>query len=249
MTSIFLSFGDASYIYRFSYMKYESRLFESNLHIVSFDEPTHVWCEQHNVTSVSPIGNTVEEKIYFSKVSYPLRLLLLGHVVYVSEMDVFWLSKPYLPTLDWKILIAKHRYNKEVNIGFMRFIPSYQSIHMLHNIQHWLSRPHHIDRTCGAFDQKVFDLAIRGPVQDNAFINRTFRGKTPECHLPKIEVLSIVPKMKLKWAYIPVKTLDHWPLNSIKSPGVHIWTEMGPPTERIKWFMTHKKKDNKHSET
>lgn len=237
--SIFLSFGDVSYIYRFHQLKREAFLFNADLNVVPFDESTNVWCAQHNVTSVSPLGNTIEEKIYFSKVLYPL--LLLGYLVYISEMDVFWLSKPSLPTLEWKILTAKHRYNNEVNIGFMRLIPSHQSIHMLHNIQHWLSGRHHIDRTCGAFDQKIFDLAIRGPVQDNAFINRTFRGKTPKCYLSRSEIRSIVPKIKLTWRYIPVETLDHWPIESINSPGVHIWTEMGPPAERIKWFRKHKK--------
>jgi hypothetical protein len=232
---IFLSFGDISYVNRFPMLKNESRLFDALLTVVPFDRQTRVWCEQNRVYTVTPPGNTTQTKIYFAKVSYPLQLVKSGRTVYVSEMDVFWLVRPMFPSLRYPILVSRHRYNNEVNIGFMRLLSSHQTVHVLRNIESWLLKPHHVDHACGAFDQKIFDLAIRGPKQDNAFINRSFRGKTPECYLPVTEIRMLIPRITLRWNYISTQTLNHWPIQEIESAGVHIWSEMGSPSARISW--------------
>ena len=62
---------------------------------------------------------------------------------------------------------------------------------------------------CGTLDQKIMDLAIRGPVQTNVFIAKW--GGIPACpNFPPDQKALSSPPNPLNWDYVPVTVLENY---------------------------------------
>ena len=90
--------------------------------------------------------------------------------------------------------------------------------------------------TCRGLDQKIMDLAIRGPTWNNAFTAEA-DDDVRECYLPKQQI-EFLTRSVLKWAYLSHTVLEHWPIVNVSNPdlcGVHIWSGSGTPEEQYAW--------------
>ena len=95
--------------------------------------------------------------------------------------------------------------------------------------------PNHTEAQRITFDQKVFDLAVRGPVNSQQLTVGPLSNILNE--LEKA-YLSPPPGIELNWTYLPHAVLLHWRdgginFDSETLAGVHVWSGFGPPAKQI----------------
>lgn len=249
-TQVFYSMSDSKYAGRFDELLHHSSSYfpRAQLVMAAFDQETYRWFTNHSVPTVLLEHRTIQERVMSAKYKGFLSLLLLiqdsQELAYFSEMDIYWRSTPKLNIGDKDFLVSQHKYvpDGEVNIGFYAAKPTLPVMHLFYRLANWidLKDSYRPNKNCGAFDQKVMDLAIRGPVHNNAFIGK--RGNRPECYFPKEQLDMLVPPTPLRWDFVPATVLDHHPFENLASEelaGVHVWSGFGTPAKQVEWALAN----------
>ena len=240
---IYYTMSDYKYSGRFEELLHHSvKCFpNATLAVAAFDTETYDWFASRDVPTLLMTEGTIKERVMVGKFKGSLAILIKGWTLLFSEMDIYWRSTPMLnASLDFIAGQHKNLPHREINIGFYLARPTPEIVSIFARLSQWIDLPETLSiaqtTSCGVFDQRIMDLAVRGKVQDNAFISET----DLTCILPSDSVEMLVPSDPINWDYISTTVLEHWEitqLDSVELAGVHVWSGMGPAHKQIEWAM------------
>lgn len=243
--AIYFSMSDIKYKGRFNELLERSHPLgfpETELAMIAFDEETYSIFTSANVSTFRmdddriPIG----KRVMRAKFMGTLALLLAGYEVYFGEMDIYWrdIPEPSFFSTTNEFVVSQHKSGSEINIGFYYCRPTPQMIETMERLVWFLESPGHTETQRKiTFDQKLFDLAVRGPVSTQQLSYGRFSNILNESEK---DYLKPPNETYLNWEYLPSEVLEHWPIRDLdadKLAGVHIWSGMGNPEKQITWAL------------
>ena len=250
-TSVYFSISDSKYSGRFEEIIERSVPLgfpNAAFAMIAFDEDTYTYFRSRNVPTLLMDDSRIPimKRVMNAKFMGTLALLLAGYDVYFGEMDVYWRKKiphEYFSGSN-EFVVSEHNYHPEINIGFFYCRPTPRMIETMERVMSFLLFPGHAEPENIAFDQKIFDLAVRGPVESQQLTVGSLSNILNETEK---ELLSPLPGHHLNWRYLPYAVLSHslhhgdgshFDLNSETLAGVHVWSGFGPPSEQIAWALS-----------
>lgn len=251
VNTIIYSLSDINYKTRFDEMITTFNVPNTCFTMCAFDKETYNYFLNKNIPTIllDKEDNQFNHLVCISKFLLTYVLLKNGFNVIMSEADIFWkvdvnkLFENYMDSSD--LIISKHTYNTEVNIGFYKVISNTNTINFFENLNSWI-----FDKNSGykemvfekvflkklphrAADQKIFDCALRHCNDE--------RLSTAQYYFSQ-ESYNLLQRITLNWKYIECDVLMHWPIrypNNYK--GVHIWSGFSKiPKEQITHAHDHK---------
>jgi hypothetical protein len=212
--------------------------------MIAFDEATKEYFEiKHDVPTylMDDASIPIGKRVMRAKFHGTLALLIAGFNVYFGEMDIYWRSPPdasFFNSDDVEFVVSQHKHGPEINIGFYFARPTPHMIETMERLVSFLEMP---GRTTTnrkiTFDQKLFDLAVRGPSPTQQLTG----GKHSNIlNITEKEFLKPPHQPYLNWTYLPYQVLEHWPIHGMNAEylaGVHVWSGMGPPEKQIDWAL------------
>ena len=183
---------------------------EIELAMIAFDEETYSIFTSANVSTFRmdddriPIG----KRVMRAKFMGTLALLLAGYEVYFGEMDIYWrdIPEPSFFSTKNECVVSQHKSGSEINIGFYYCRPTPQMIETMERLVWLLESPGHTETQRKiTFDQKFFDLAVRGPVSTQQLSFGRFSNILNES---KKDYLKPPNKTYLNWEFCQVKFLS-----------------------------------------
>ena len=210
--------------------------------MIAFDEATKEYFEiKHDVPTylMDDASIPIGKRVMRAKFHGTLALLIAGFNVYFGEMDIYWRSPPnasFFDSNDVEFVVSQHNNGEEINIGFYFARPTPHMIETMERLVSFLEMPGRTTTNRNiAFDQKLFDLSVRGPSPTQQLTVGRFSNILNDTEK---EFLKPPHQPYLNWTYLPYQVLQHWPINSMNSEnlaGVHVWSGMGPPERQIDW--------------
>ena len=147
-------------------------------------------------------------------------------------MDVYWRSQSPSSYFQYEFTVSQQNYDREINIGFFYCRPTPHIIDTIELLS-WFIETRGIITTGFTFDQKMFDLAVRGPMKDQQL---TFGYGATLINETERKSIQLPFQGYLNWTHIPYNVLQHWKITNLpNATGVHIWSGMGPPHKQIEW--------------
>lgn len=177
LNTIIYSLSDINYKKRFDEMISTFDVPNACFAMCAFDKETYNYFLNKNIPTIllDKENNNFNHLVCISKFLITYVLLKNGFNVIMSEADIFWkVDVNKLFEKDFSdLLVSKHTYSDEVNIGFYKVITNKNTINFFENLNFWI-----FDKNSGykekvfekiflkrlphkAADQKIFDCALR----------------------------------------------------------------------------------------
>jgi hypothetical protein len=97
---------------------------------------------------------------------------------------------------------------------------------------------HHPSPDCRGLDQRLMDIAIRGPLKANSVVDKNRLSGCSSFTVSELQWLA--PPEPIDYDFVPNSVLEHSEVSNLSSPdlaGIHVRSVVGPPEAQIKYAM------------